>query len=256
MGEDPAPLPGEGGGGGGHRQSARRKSIDYDQARRASMPKFEEPGSKYTKKDIMMVKAEFDKIDRDHSGEVGVEELVASMHGKMPEEWVQAMFQTIDADGNGKVTLKEMLLLMFPLANDRDISQWKNWLEADVPKEISAEEKLQLKRAEFTPETVAELTALYRIYDRDGDGALTAQELMDAMEGGKVLERKDVQRILEEAGRGFDDALALQDFVDVFAPCMQRKFYDIQRDLGPLAQRVHRAQELQAERDRASKLIW
>jgi len=203
-----------------------------------------------------MVKAEFDKIDRDHSGEVGVEELVASMHGKMPEEWVQAMFQTIDADGNGKVTLKEMLLLMFPLANDRDISQWKNWLEADVPKEISAEEKLQLKRAEFTPETVAELTALYRIYDRDGDGALTAQELMDAMEGGKVLERKDVQRMLEEAGRGFDDALALQDFVDVFAPCMQRKFYDIQRDLGPLAQRVHRAQELQAERDRASKLIW
>ncbi|KAK3750026.1 hypothetical protein QZH41_008665 [Actinostola sp. cb2023] len=113
----------------------------------------------------------FSLFDKDGSGTISNEELEVVMKslGQNPtNEELQKMIREVDADGNGEVDFEEFLVMMKNQMQHRD---------AD-----------------------AEMREAFRVFDRNGDGSITAMELRSAMASlGEKLSDDELAEMMREA---------------------------------------------------------
>ncbi|KAE9094179.1 hypothetical protein PF010_g17206 [Phytophthora fragariae] len=214
----------------------------------------------YTVQEVMSVIRLFWSMDVDGSGNISLDELqrFKSMFDKLGYHNLAAIFQTIDSNGDGQVSLRELLSTCFHYATKEQIDGMlqlakvgsvRSFLFGLDGAAMGSEKASSPTRNPFAnpggkllPEHRSELMAIFRVFDHNGDGGVSMQEIMESLRvddddvmaavmtrehkaGGRSSEpvvssgltREDVEQIYREFDRDKDATLDFDEFVAVMA---------------------------------------
>jgi Ca2+-binding EF-hand superfamily protein len=121
----------------------------------------------------------FDRADRDASGDVDLDELLASAEWRAlySADRIHDMFEAMDRDASGSVPVGELFRVVFPLADRAAIRSMCFWT-----RRRHAGKELARRKLVLTLEQREDALAVFRAIDRDGDGAVTVSELQNMMD--------------------------------------------------------------------------
>mmetsp|Transcript_4483 Transcript_4483/g.12680 ORF Transcript_4483/g.12680 Transcript_4483/m.12680 type:complete len:153 (-) Transcript_4483:127-585(-) len=141
----------------------------------------------YTEDQIAEFKEAFSLFDKDGDGTIDADELGTVMRslGHQPtDEDIEDMIREADTDGNGTIDFEEFVGMM-PAAN----------------------------RAERDGNAEEEMLEAFQIFDADGDGNISADELRQIMENlGETLTQEEVEDMVKEADVDGDGEINYQEF--------------------------------------------
>lgn len=139
----------------------------------------------FTEEQLTEFKDTFSLFDRDGDGTISTKELGTVMRalGQNPTEFeLQDMINEVDADGNGTLDFTEFVGLM-----------------ARKTKELDTED---------------EFIEAFRVFDRDGNGFVSAAELRDVLTSmGEKMTDEEVDEMIKEANLDGDGNLSYEQFV-------------------------------------------
>lgn len=154
----------------------------------------------YGVKEVMSVIRLFTSMDHDGSGQLTLSELksCALFFEKMGFYDMNTVFQAMDRDGNGTVTLKELLQSCFHYATKTQIGEMltlakmgtiRSYVQAKtsphhitpVPDQAIEENHTTARNNGPSAEERAELLAIFQVFDKNGDGTISMDELMEAL---------------------------------------------------------------------------
>ncbi|EXC28028.1 putative calcium-binding protein CML15 [Morus notabilis] len=133
----------------------------------------------------------FARFDMDSDGSLTILELAALLRSlglKPSGDQVQALLSNVDANGNGAVEFEELVNAILP----------------DMKEEILVNQE--------------QLLEVFRSFDRDGNGYITAAELAGAMaKMGQPLTYRELTEMIREADVDGDGAISFNEFATVMA---------------------------------------
>lgn len=142
----------------------------------------------YGVREVMSVIRLFWSMDEDNSGSISLDELLQYKHffEKLGYNDMATVFQAIDKDGNGHVSLKELLEICFHYATKYQIEEMLTLAKVgNVRSYLEGETGLtagnQGDPIGLSAEKRQELLDIFRVFDRNGDGSVSMQELMEAL---------------------------------------------------------------------------
>ena len=137
-----------------------------------------------TNRQLEEIKEAFSLFDKDGDGTITIDELATVMRslGQNPtDEELQDMINEVDADGNGVIDFSEFLNLMAKKGKENDAKE--EYMEA------------------------------FRVFDRDGDGLISREELRFAMMNlGEKLTDEELDAMLREADDNGDGSIDFSEF--------------------------------------------
>ena len=143
------------------------------------------------------------------------------MSDYIPEEFIEEIRQTFilfDKNQDGTIDLPELGDVFRSLGQHYTEDELKEMI-ADIDQDqsgsIEFSEFLQLmKRRMRDTETEEELIEAFKVFDRDGNGLITADELRVVFRQiGETLEDKDYENIIKSGDKDNDNALNYDEFI-------------------------------------------
>ena len=122
---------GKGKGGKGGKKGYQKKGGRKASAQSASRAK--EHQCKYTKAEVLDLVQRYREMDADNSGSISFKEFRDSMQDSGLYKEALGMFIALDKDLSGEVTFEELLANLYPHANETDLAKMREW--AAGPKE-------------------------------------------------------------------------------------------------------------------------
>lgn len=118
-------------------------------------------------------------------------------------------FQLFDKDGDGSITTTELGTVMRSLGQsptEEDLRQMINEVDADGSGTIDFAEFLTLMARKIkTKDSEAEIVEAFKVFDKDGSGKISADELRQVMHNlGEKLSDKEVEEMIKEADTNGD----------------------------------------------------
>jgi len=139
----------------------------------------------YTEEQIAEFKEAFSLFDKDGDGTIDADELgtvLRSLGNQPTDEEVEDMIKEADEDGNGTIDFAEFIKMM--PTQERDDNAEEEMLEA------------------------------FRVFDTDGNGSITADELRQIFVNlGEKLTEEEIADMIEEADTDGDGEINYQEFV-------------------------------------------
>lgn len=160
----------------------------------------------YGVREVMAVIRLFWSMDEDCSGNISLEELLQYKHffEKLGYNDMTTVFQAIDKDGSGHVSLKELLEICFHYATKYQIEEMlklakvgnvRTYLHGDSAGGSGGGSGGDSTAAALSSENRRELLEIFRVFDKDGDGGVSFQELMEAL---RVDDDDVIARVMAE----------------------------------------------------------
>lgn len=134
----------------------------------------------YKRNDVAGFRSVIQRVDKDGDGVVSRIEFLADPFVTNDEELgtrMESVYRSLDRDGTGNVTIAQFARAMFSLADAptiRDILAFTLWRPV-------TKEDHDVMRRKYSARTVADLRRLFRLYDADGGGTISRDELLDAL---------------------------------------------------------------------------
>jgi len=129
----------------------------------------------------------FSLFDKDNSGSITAEELgtvMRSLGQEISNAEIQHMIQEVDTDGDGSVDFDEFLTLM-------------------------------TRQMQFSEEE-DEFRAAFRVFDKDGSGSISAEELKQVMRDlGENLTEKELEDMIRDADSDGDGFIDYEEFTKI-----------------------------------------
>ncbi|KAG3140516.1 hypothetical protein PI126_g15956 [Phytophthora idaei] len=245
-------------------QTPNTKAKAKDQNSAPKMLSAKKTFGMYSVSEAMSVIRLFWSMDADGSGNISMAELqqFKSVFEKLGFPNIGAVFQTIDANGDGQVSLRELLATCFHFASKQQVDAMLQLAKVGsvrafllgVDNATDDDEKSSLSpfagvADKLEPKQKSELMAIFRVFDHNGDGGVSMQEIMEALRvddddvmaavmtkerekaGSRVTEpvvssgltREDVELIYSEFDRDKDATLDFDEFVAVMANLYAKK---------------------------------
>ncbi|ETK76831.1 hypothetical protein L915_16830 [Phytophthora nicotianae] len=238
-------------------QTANTKVHERKMKDKNATPKSKKSFGIYSVSEVMSVIRLFWSMDADGSGNISMAELqqFKSVFEKLGFPNIGAVFQTIDANGDGQVSLRELLATCFHFASKEHIDSMLQLakvgsVRAFLLGEDNEDDDGKSSSSPFAgaadklePKHRSELMAIFRVFDHNGDGGVSMQEIMEALRvddddvmaavmtkerekaGNRITEpvvssgltREDVELIYSEFDRDKDATLDFDEFVAVMA---------------------------------------
>ncbi|KAJ2226884.1 hypothetical protein GGF40_004243 [Coemansia sp. RSA 1286] len=143
-----------------------------------------EPKAPFTESQLKELKDTFNEFDKDGNGSISREELELAMKTILGSEVqinAEELIRAVDKDGNGEIEFEEFLSLM---------AQYYN---------TSSEED--------------ELREAFKVFDKNGDGVISADELRQVMTSlGERLTSEEVSEMIREADVDGDGNINYEEF--------------------------------------------
>jgi len=143
----------------------------------------------FTQKELKSFQNAFSLFDKDHDGKLTVKELegVLRFLGKTLSDYnMDGILKKIDMYGNGTVGFPEFLQLMSQTSYNNGGGNLKH----------------------------GEIMAVFRIFDKDGDGFITADEIQKEMGNhGDTFTEEQVQQMMKGADANGDGKIDYEEFV-------------------------------------------
>ena len=140
----------------------------------------------FTEKEQKSFRNAFTLFDKDHDGKLSTKEVddVLRFLGKDPSEYeMDFVLKDLDMYGKRNLTFPQFLKLLSQKYND-------------------------------TKFNVEEMKAVFRIFDKDGDGYITADEIQEEMsKHGDVFTDKQIKQMMEGADSNGDGRIDYEEFV-------------------------------------------
>ncbi|KAL2338273.1 hypothetical protein Fmac_012719 [Flemingia macrophylla] len=126
--------------------------------------------------------------------------LLRSLGLKPTGEQVQALLAKMDSNGNGKVEFEELVRAILPDINNNSSNNNNNNNNAEV-----------LVKQE-------QLLGVFKCFDRDGNGVISAAELAGAMAKlGQPLTYRELTEMIKEADTDGDGVISFTEFATIMA---------------------------------------
>ena len=143
------------------------------------------------------------------------------MADQLTEEQITAFkeaFSLFDRDGDGTITTKELGIVMRSLAQnptDAELQDMINEVDADGNGTIDFPEFLTMMTIKMKDaNSKEEIREAFRVFDRDGNGFISAAELRHVMTNlSEKLTDKEVNKIIREADIDGDGQVNYEEFV-------------------------------------------
>jgi calmodulin len=131
---------------------------------------------------------------------------------------IKEAFQVFDKDSDGFITIKELATVMRSLGHNPTESELQ-----DMIKQYDKDESGTIDFAEFfelmtnkmlESQIEEELIETFRVFDRDGNGLLSGQELKYVMAVvGEILTDQEIDELIKQADIDGDGFINYQEFV-------------------------------------------
>lgn len=127
-------------------------------------------------------------------------------------------FQIFDKDGDNLITTKELGTVMRSLGQNLSEDELKDMIE-EVDKDksgtIDFQEFLSLMALKMKETDIEEeLIEAFKVFDRDGNGLISAHELRFVMStSGESLSEEDIEEMIREADENGDGYIDYEEFV-------------------------------------------
>lgn len=127
-------------------------------------------------------------------------------------------FQIFDKDGDGLITTKELGTVMRSLGQNLSEDELKTMIEevdTDKSGTIDFQEFLGLMAWKMKETDIEEeLIEAFKVFDRDGNGLISAHELRFVMStSGEQLTDEDIEEMIREADENGDGYIDYEEFV-------------------------------------------
>ncbi|XP_055451903.1 troponin C, skeletal muscle [Psammomys obesus] len=142
---------------------------------------------------IAEFKAAFDMFDADGGGDISVKELgtVMRMLGQTPtKEELDAIIEEVDEDGSGTIDFEEFLVMMVRQMkedakgkSEEELAECFRIFDRNMDGYIDAEELAEIFRASGEHVTDEEIESLMKDGDKNNDGRIDFDEFLKMMEG-------------------------------------------------------------------------
>lgn len=146
-----------------------------------------------SREDIKHLKQVYDDIDVDGSDSVTIDEYALAVK---TETWISphvaGMFHALDMDGDGSVSFSEVLNVAIPHATEAERKAFLSWLG---PKNVV---KKSNRRA-LTASDLTEMRALFHLYDADGSGCISKDELREVLMSIGVYSNDECESMIKES---------------------------------------------------------
>ena len=131
------------------------------------------------------MRAKFDQIDKNGDGHLSVNELesLLTMFGEGDESKVKQIIAKWDKEGDGKLSFKEFMAMLSSTKSD-------------------VEQEEGLKKA-------------FAVFNKNGDGFITRQELKDGLGLMDRVSNADVDKMMAEADANKDGKIDMYEFIAV-----------------------------------------
>ncbi len=115
----------------------------------------------YSKREILEVKELFDRLDRDGSGSIDVEEFLNDKRtDPVMAQHLRSMFQSLDADASGSVEVSEYLSVVFPRASAVELEEMFGLMELNRKKR---KERKSKERRPLSASSLSQLQSLFKV---------------------------------------------------------------------------------------------
>ncbi|DBA05052.1 TPA: hypothetical protein N0F65_000740 [Lagenidium giganteum] len=201
----------------------------------------------YSVSEVLAVIRLFRVLDDDSSNTVTLNELqqLRPFLEKLGHHTVSTAFQTIDKDSDGHIRLSELLGCCFPHASALQIDEMLKLGQVDNLRQYFQNESKHPAALvsglsdSVEPKNKDELHEIFRLYDKNGDGYISLEEMVEAVrvddntsEGEQVgrtrspvecstwrrssgITRADMERFYAESDANADNLLDFDEFVDL-----------------------------------------
>ena len=127
-------------------------------------------------------------------------------------------FQIFDKDGDGLITTKELGTVMRSLGQNLSEDELKEMIEevdTDKSGNIDFQEFLGLMAWKMKESGIEEeLIEAFKVFDRDGNGMISAHELRFVMStSGEQLTEDDIEEMIRQADENGDGYIDYEEFV-------------------------------------------
>lgn len=127
------------------------------------------------------------------------------------ESELRAAFAACDDSGTGTISADELGAVMYALGQRPSASELEH-----IVREAGGDEGDRIGFADFV--TFLSTTLMFRVFDRDGDGFITATELSDGMTTlGEAMTDEQVDDMIREADADGDGQIDYREFLRVMA---------------------------------------
>eukprot|EP00164_Ancoracysta_twista_P003532 GFYU01004714.1.p1 GENE.GFYU01004714.1~~GFYU01004714.1.p1 ORF type:complete len:222 (-),score=52.34 GFYU01004714.1:171-836(-) len=132
-------------------------------------------GLKYSVEDVMIYKQIFDEYDNDGSGVINKAEMRQALADNPDyQKFAGSMFDVMDRDGSNEIDFREFISKIYSGASAKEIDRM---VEIACRKPPTPEPEPEKK---LTDEQIAEIKGIFRVYDVDGSGSISVDELKKA----------------------------------------------------------------------------
>lgn len=135
-------------------------------------------------------------------------------------EWWEA-FCLFDKDGNGEIDKNELGTVLRGLGQNPTNAELEDMIkDADLTGDslINFNEFIiqMIKKERHTVDPNEELIEAFKVFDKDGNGFITAEELRNVMKNlGEQMSDEDCQEMLDAADIDGDNKISYKEFVEM-----------------------------------------
>ncbi|KAH8408737.1 hypothetical protein KR215_011788 [Drosophila sulfurigaster] len=174
--------------------------------KRATKPVKKKP---FTDVEIKDLRTAFDLLDRNRDGRVTANELqfmLKNLGINVRDEIIHDLIREASHSGNGLINEAEFLQWVGRIQALRDDQQQQQQHDSDSASTAS-------KPVDADDDVTEDLIAAFRVFDRDGNGFITRDELQTAMEMiGEPLNEQQLEQLLAIADLDQDGRINYEEF--------------------------------------------
>eukprot|EP00293_Proteomonas_sulcata_P014763 CAMPEP_0184288178 /NCGR_PEP_ID=MMETSP1049-20130417/674_1 /TAXON_ID=77928 /ORGANISM="Proteomonas sulcata, Strain CCMP704" /LENGTH=702 /DNA_ID=CAMNT_0026594413 /DNA_START=43 /DNA_END=2147 /DNA_ORIENTATION=- len=189
-------------------------SIDFDEFCQLVANQMAKEG---VKDPVQEAKKAFELFDKDGSGTIDASELgdaLRAMGQEVSDSDLKEMLAQADDDGTGEIEFEEFCGLMgIELPNKKPKPKSKD--SASQPK---AKVEVSNPREVLTKEEIQDLEEIFNMFDEDGGGEITLDELSRMMEGlGRKVEEDKLRAMMADVDEDGTGSIDLEEFLMIMA---------------------------------------